>query len=183
MMFTALHILEWGCIPIGELVEDWFALELNLSSCNIIHSNVFYLPKTSFPSTLHLFPRWNPDQQAQIVNLRAYHNGHVGISLHVDTDIRLLGGVYGDNGRRQIWNSVADDITVEGAHVVGMSLKFREALQRAAKSPTCNNSFLHGVSFSTHKLFRSSSEGMRLKDVQFSDFDCSSHSYAIHAGD
>merc|ERR1719491_2386860 len=75
---------------------------------------------------MRLYPnRWNPDQQAQIVNLRAYHNGHTGISLHVDTDIRLLGGFYGDNGHRQIWNSLADDITVEGARVVGMSLKFR----------------------------------------------------------
>jgi len=133
---------------------------------------------------MRLYPnKWNPDQQAQIVNLRTYRNGNVGISLHVDTNVRLLGGFYGDNGFRQIWSSLADDITIEGAHVVGISLKFRKALQRANRSPRCKNLSLVGVSFSTRKLFHFSSEGMRLKNVQFSDFDCGSNNYAIHAGD
>jgi len=133
---------------------------------------------------MRLYPhRWQPEQEAQIVNLRAYRNEGVGISLHVDTNVRLLGGFYGDNGFRQIWSNLADEITVEGLEIVGSSLKFREALERANRAPRCDTGPLHGVSFSINRLFHSSTRGMMLKDVQFSDFDCGSQSYAIHAGD
>jgi len=43
--------------------------------------------------------RWQPEQEAQIVNLGAYRKLGTGISLQLDTNVRLLGEFYGNNGQ------------------------------------------------------------------------------------
>lgn len=133
---------------------------------------------------MRLYPSsWTPTDEAHIVNLRCYRNKFNGISMHVDRKVRLLGGVYQDNGQRQIWSNLADEMAVEDALVVGLSAEFRSALARAGKSPRCDNSWMYGVSFSTTRQFGYSNSGMTLKNVSFKNFNCGSDSVAIQAGD
>lgn len=79
--------------------------------------------------------------------------------MHVDKQVRLVGGVYQDNGQRQIWSNLADDMAVEDAEVVGLSPEFRAALTRAGKSPLCDSSWMYGISFSTTRQFGNSNSG------------------------
>ena len=69
---------------------DRTKLDLLRFKDNDVHSSNF---------AMSLYPnRWRPGTEARIENLRTYRN-FIGIFLHVDKKVRMVGGYYGDNGK------------------------------------------------------------------------------------
>ena len=82
---------------------------MDRTKLNLLHFVDYDLHGTNFAT--RLYPSfWNPPDEARIVNLRAYRN-NIGISLHVDTNVRLVGGYYGDNST--FCNCSGGDISID----------------------------------------------------------------------
>uniref|UniRef100_A0A6U2C5P0 CEMIP beta-helix domain-containing protein n=1 Tax=Pseudictyota dubia TaxID=2749911 RepID=A0A6U2C5P0_9STRA len=140
---------------------------------NDAHSSNF-CGMSSYPNV------YRPTEEAKS-NLRVYRNRDCGILFHVNGNMAMEGGVAADNGSKQVWNQLADDIRLDGTRIVGNRPEFTAAMERAGRSPACETGHMQGVTFSPERQFGNSAAGMTLKDVQFSHFDCGQSTVAIEA--
>ena len=135
-------------------------LPLKLFIDNVSHSN--------WKSGLRTYPfGFFPPKQATFDNTRCYKNRMEGIFVHQSHNLLFHGGVVADNAIQADFDR-ADQIMVEGMHVIGISNRYAEIATTQTNTPalpaTVVGLELHSFAVDTTR------SGASIENVQFSGF-------------
>lgn len=112
-----------------------------------------------------------PEEKAEFLNTRSYRNLGDGVFFHNSRNLALIGGVYADN-RIQVDFDRADNVSLHGGQIVGVSPEYRSLQESQNVRGLCPNSQRSLIGVELHSFVRHTVYlGATIVGTRFSGFE------------